>query len=41
MRKSIEKSEMTYIDTVHRDGTIWNIAVMVILLMLVLLIGKI
>lgn len=41
MRKSIEKSEMTYIDTVHRDGTIWNIAVMVILLMFPVIVGLI
>lgn len=26
------KKEMTYIDSVHRDGTIWNLSVMVLLL---------
>ena len=41
MRKSVEKSEMSYIDTVHRDGTIWNIAVMIILLMFPVIVGLI
>lgn len=27
------KKEMSYMDTVHRDGTIWNLAMMVILLL--------
>ena len=27
------KKELTYMDTVHRDGTIWNLAMMVILLL--------
>ncbi len=28
-----EKKTMTYMDTVHRDGTIWNIAMMILLLL--------
>ena len=31
--KKVEKTSLSYIDTVHRDGTIWNIAVMIILMM--------
>ena len=31
--KNIEKKNLTYMDTVHRDGTIWNLAMMVILLL--------
>lgn len=31
--KNVEKKPMTYMDTVHRDGTIWNLSMMVILLM--------
>ena len=27
------KKEMSYIDSVHRDGRIWNLSVMVLLLM--------
>ena len=27
------KKDMTYIDSVHRDGTIWNIGVMILLMM--------
>ena len=41
MRKSVEKSRMSYIDTVHRDGAIWNIAVMIILLMFPVIVGLI
>ena len=29
----IMKKEMSYIDSVHRDGAIWNIGVMILLLM--------
>ena len=31
--KNVEKKNLTYMDTVHRDGTIWNLSMMVILLM--------
>ena len=31
--KKLEKKTLTYMDTVHRDGTIWNLSMMVILLM--------
>ena len=31
--KKLEKTTLTYMDTVHRDGTIWNLSMMVILLM--------
>ena len=35
------KKEMTYIDSVHRDGRIWNLSVMVALFMYPLLVGVI
>jgi hypothetical protein len=28
----MKKKELSYIDSVHRDGTIWNLSVMVLLL---------
>ena len=31
--KNVEKKTLTYMDTVHRDGTIWNLTMMVILLL--------
>lgn len=34
-----ERSVPTYMDTVHRDGRIWNIAMMVILLMFPVIVG--
>ena len=30
---------LTYMDTVHRDGTIWNISMMIILLLFPVLVG--
>ena len=36
-----EKKNLSYIDSVHRDGRIWNIAVMIILLMFPILVGLI
>lgn len=33
------KKNLTYMDSVHRDGRIWNIAVMVILLMFPIIVG--
>ena len=33
------KIEMTYLDTVHRDGRIWNISVMIALFMYPILVG--
>ena len=33
-----KNSNMTYMDTVHRDGTIWNLTMMVILLMFPILV---
>lgn len=33
------KKEMSYMDTVHRDGTIWNLAMMVILLLFPVAVG--
>lgn len=35
------KKEMTYIDSVHRDGRIWNISVMIALFMYPILVGVI
>ncbi len=35
------KKEMTYIDSVHRDGRIWNLSVMVALFMYPILVGVI
>ena len=37
MRK--ERSVVNYIDSVHRDGRIWNIAVMIILIMFPVIVG--
>lgn len=37
--KNVEKKPMTYMDTVHRDGTIWNLSMMVILLMFPVAVG--
>jgi hypothetical protein len=31
-RETMKKKELSYIDSVHRDGTIWNLSVMVLLL---------
>ena len=33
------KKEMTYLDSVHRDGRIWNISVMIALFMYPILVG--
>lgn len=33
------KKEMTYLDSVHRDGSIWNISVMIALFMYPILVG--
>ena len=33
-----KNSNMTYMDTVHRDGTIWNLSMMVILIMFPILV---
>ena len=35
------KKELSYMDSVHRDGRIWNIAVMIILLMFPVIVGLI
>ena len=34
----MKKNNMTYMDSVHRDGTIWNLSMMVILLMFPILV---
>ena len=39
MKKS--NRELSYIDSIHRDGTIWNIAVMIILMMFPVVVGVI
>ncbi len=36
-----DKKNMTYMDTVHRDGTIWNISMMILLLMFPVAVGLI
>ena len=36
-----EKKNISYMDSVHRDGRIWNIAVMIILLMFPVIVGLI
>ena len=36
-----EKKTLSYMDSVHRDGTIWNLAVMAILIMFPILVGLI
>jgi len=37
--KKVENKEYSYMDTVHRDGRIWNIAMMFILLMFPVIVG--
>ena len=37
--KNVEKKQLSYMDSVHRDGTIWNLAVMVILLLFPVAVG--
>lgn len=37
--KRVNNREYTYMDSVHRDGTIWNLTVMVILMMFPVVIG--
>jgi len=37
--KKVENKEYSYMDTVHRDGTIWNLSMMVILLLFPVTIG--
>lgn len=39
--KNTEKKTLSYTDSVHRDGTIWNLAVMAILLMFPVIVGLI
>lgn len=37
--KKLDRSSMSYMDTVHRDGTIWNLTMMVILLLFPVAVG--
>ena len=37
--KKLDRSSMSYMDTVHRDGTIWNLSMMVILLLFPVAVG--
>ena len=41
MQTNIDNSSEKYMNSVHRDGTIWNLAVMVILLMFPVVVGLI
>ena len=41
MQTNIDNSSEKYMNSVHRDGTIWNLAVMVILLMFPVVVGVI
>ena len=41
MMKKIDKKECSYIDSVHRDGAIWNITVMIILMLFPVVVGLI
>ena len=37
--KKLDRNSMSYMDTVHRDGTIWNLTMMVILLLFPVVVG--
>lgn len=37
--KKLDRSSMSYMDTVHRDGTIWNLSMMAILLLFPVAVG--
>ena len=41
MKTNVDNSSEKYMNSVHRDGTIWNLAVMVILLMFPVVVGLI
>ena len=36
-----QKKELSYMDSVHRDGTVWNLAVMFILIAFPIVVGLI